>query len=763
MWWRNPDEAYEREWAEKVEQLARHNDRPFDEWFGGKDRVYFPFDPDHILGLSEEDEEIIELLEEEGYEVHDYRGGYCRKNRPDSFRPGNDQRIGKVLNRLRRKAIKEVEERWKQGLLHDMHREMRRTTKYFDRIISQFSYSPYRTATEIAKFLVVISQNPHDIARMSTGRNWESCMTLGSGSFHASVFDEVKSGGLIAYLIRSDDPEIDQPLSRIHIRRFQAISTASEQEGFSIAKTEDSVYGEDVEGFKEAVDEWIEQQQDEIPMGLYALQGGSYSDTYSNQRVLHIGGSWKLPSVEQVDELLRVYRGEGLEDVPYHKWVVTINDWVAWRDQHDDDNVQTEYTFYSEEDADEFVENHSLNQWDDWRHDEDSQLADSGEGPYWTLTNDDGEWIHEPLEIEKILVDERPDLQYKAAAKIIGAPKGMYPLELIKEFKFRYPGLQEVIRLRYPELFSDREIEKFSKYDLVKFVKALPEEKRQPHFANAEIKLQALLDDPAAYLIPCLVCEQPIDPTKDPVVPCSLPVREMVHHAKCGSVCELMQIEDDKRQGSTERRHSDYRWAFDHGPRDILDVYIEFRTYPFQRRAKRIPEPIIQKLVALPEKTYYLGEPLLRIHASIVHAFHMTDSDTPTVQRYYESLLPAWEYEFEPLPEQTVRRRLQLLKSRILEINNLGRAIAKLGENGQRFIPWIQARLDRLQRDFGPHVYHPSTCPTPPETFVPAPGQPSSREQAWKKVQRITERYLYILDSIESGRGRSTKYDWSWD
>lgn len=73
--------------------------------------------------------------------------------------------------------------------------------------------------------LVCISMHPYDIAGMSTDRGWTSCMNLTndpSESQTKHIKFDVKSNALIAYLINSDDKNIEKPISRILIKRFSA-------------------------------------------------------------------------------------------------------------------------------------------------------------------------------------------------------------------------------------------------------------------------------------------------------------------------------------------------------------------------------------------------------------------------------------------------------------------------------------------------------------------------------------------------------------
>ena len=77
---------------------------------------------------------------------------------------------------------------------------------YFNNIVNEFINSPLRIKKEEEQFSVVISQNPHDVAQMSTDRSWTSCMELGRRKpQEKDVFCEVREGGLVAYLINKND------------------------------------------------------------------------------------------------------------------------------------------------------------------------------------------------------------------------------------------------------------------------------------------------------------------------------------------------------------------------------------------------------------------------------------------------------------------------------------------------------------------------------------------------------------------------------
>lgn len=66
---------------------------------------------------------------------------------------------------------------------------------------------------------VVISRDALDIAAMSAGRRWRSCMSPGEFNYHY-VPEEIKAGTLVAYLVHRDDKDLRYPLMRVLLKPF---------------------------------------------------------------------------------------------------------------------------------------------------------------------------------------------------------------------------------------------------------------------------------------------------------------------------------------------------------------------------------------------------------------------------------------------------------------------------------------------------------------------------------------------------------------
>jgi len=137
------------------------------------------------------------------------------------------------------------------------------------------------------------SQNPHDVASMSTGRRWKSCKNLNNNDeLSNGIFCEVESGGFVAYLISSDDLEIQHPFARVWIRRFV------DSDNRSIAVVENEGYGVYGTDFLIAVEKWVNSKQGEIPLKNYELKGDRYSDSFTSS-----DGPWYKGNDKVIQEI----------------------------------------------------------------------------------------------------------------------------------------------------------------------------------------------------------------------------------------------------------------------------------------------------------------------------------------------------------------------------------------------------------------------------------------------------------------------------
>lgn len=256
---------YNKIYKKKVEELAKLNPKPFESWFGGKYRLYFPLNIESEPTKNEIDKEVEMALSSHGYKITDYVGGYCEKD-------GVKYRIGKIISKLKEQEVRESVNKI----------EEEEVLKRWAEVNTIFLNSPIRQIKNIDRNLfVVISQNPHDIAKMSFERRWTSCMKLtekeDDDDDNSNIYCEVPEGGLVAYLINKDDKSIENPLARISIRRFV------NDEGISIAVPEADVYGMNLPGFYEIVKEWTDEKNKtnmRTPVNTYSIRGRGSSETF---------------------------------------------------------------------------------------------------------------------------------------------------------------------------------------------------------------------------------------------------------------------------------------------------------------------------------------------------------------------------------------------------------------------------------------------------------------------------------------------------
>jgi hypothetical protein len=124
----------------------------------------------------------------------------------------------------------------------------------------------------------VFSRDHTDIAGIITDRGWVSCMDLDDGPTVNNKYipADIKNGAIIAYLIRENDKNIDNPLARILIKPYYYKN--------HMVLFPDNVYGTNVAGFREVVDKFCKFANSNSPEGNYRLRKSSYSDSHSDIR-----------------------------------------------------------------------------------------------------------------------------------------------------------------------------------------------------------------------------------------------------------------------------------------------------------------------------------------------------------------------------------------------------------------------------------------------------------------------------------------------
>jgi len=687
--------AYEQ-FENQIEMLSRQNPYPFKEWFseGQGGRIYIPFTPGtEQSSYAASDQEIIEVLQDKGCENVDFRKGYCLQG-------GRTFKIPKMLERIRKQEIIDLRQKQEQGQVYDFERDLNQINIYYNELLQQFINSPQRVSKGSEQFEVVISQNPHDVAKMSTDRGWTSCMELGQGSHHEDIFCEVQIGSLVAYLIKTEDWDIHNPLARIHIRRFE------NQQGKSIAMPEESVYGNEIPGFLEVVKEWISSRQIPITPGVYKRKGGRWSDTFGDEL---------LVSPDTVEGVIDWLEGKD-ENAKYSTW--TVNDELAqlyneesesnYRSQDDkiEDSTQT---FNTREEAEKYFSDVSsyTTEEEEWIRE---RLAEDFDFESWTRHNEDeSDYAIPRYKLEEDTFDHTKQMKRDALKTILETEKGKYTDKVIKKIHdelFEGLGRDDMKKLfaqRYPELVTEEDMTLIQENDMLGIIRALPEEQRGPYKQRYyDHAMRALDDITVLYDSYMQELSDSYEVTKNQSVLSSLSIRL------------LGRLDSEVFQ-------------------------------PIQELFKPIPEPLIKKMAnfamrALEDDVLgQYGETFLH---RVAHTFGITKSDTPTVQKFYESILPYWGETHSYFGDEY---------NKVINVGNVGLYIAWLEENGKQFIPFIREKLNQEQQrlnDITSSEERPSYIK---DTYI-------SRKKMSQKFKNNIENYLYILESLENNGKRSGKY-----
>lgn len=209
-----------REWSkhaniEFYDEMGKYF-KTFSDHSNNYNRIYFDLEVDNEDFEIVMPDEIEDFFGWYGYDIIDYRRGICRD------KDGREIKIGKLLNRLGE-----------------------------DRLLKTYNNSKQNMLKNIGDLQVVISRHPYDIIGMSTDRGWTTCHDLDDkryGGMHLyGLRNDLKSGVLVAYVIRKSDRNIKNPISRCLINR-----------GFSGLFVDGNVYGTNVPGFRDFLIDWVE-------------------------------------------------------------------------------------------------------------------------------------------------------------------------------------------------------------------------------------------------------------------------------------------------------------------------------------------------------------------------------------------------------------------------------------------------------------------------------------------------------------------------
>ena len=242
-----------------------------DKIFGkGVDRIHLPYDDSQDEKVTTENynrvpemrnmpgapihRTILSKLAAHGYKVEDYSTGLTHHE-------SDPKRKVKITAALQKIGAANTET--------GIHRSKSGSMMTYEQA---YAADPVRAAAKKDK-QIVITRNPYDVAGMSTGRGWTSCMNLESGSNRRYVKHDIGQGTLTAYLCTKEDNGINHPIGRVNLKKFSHLST-----GHTIFKPEESTYGTIPTTFRSKVENWATQNYPEKDAGIYMKHTDLYND-----------------------------------------------------------------------------------------------------------------------------------------------------------------------------------------------------------------------------------------------------------------------------------------------------------------------------------------------------------------------------------------------------------------------------------------------------------------------------------------------------
>lgn len=250
----------------RIKYKERYNDI-----FGGKMRLYFP-----VPGASANDmpashagsgvmTNITNLLSVGGYTQVNF------KTNTAVDKHGRTVRLGKAVGA----TIAQIDKMNKGDAFWDQFVDNgKRAYAQWERNNQAKAKDLQSQANDV---MVVISRHPYDVAGMSTGRDWTSCMNLNTGSNKNFIPMDIVNGTIIAYLTRTNDKNLQQPLARVLIKPFRNIENNSE----IMLGIENKTYppeAKSIPGWLEIVTQWVNDFNANASVGEYRIPDGMYQD-----------------------------------------------------------------------------------------------------------------------------------------------------------------------------------------------------------------------------------------------------------------------------------------------------------------------------------------------------------------------------------------------------------------------------------------------------------------------------------------------------
>lgn len=225
-------------------------------------RIYLPFT--HVQGYVPTPPPIENYLISIGYSVEDYKAGLARDSKSNRV-----IKIGKLLNQYKESSL-----------------------------LNLYQSDPTRIKPK--EYEIVISRHPYDLAGMSTGRGWTSCMSLDAVGDRGDLFipKDIKAGSIIAYLVKKGDRNISNPVARILIKPYVLVDGKE-----TILVADRTIYGHFIPGFLEQVQDWLDDAN-RGKSGVYSIHPGLYRQNDDEDLIVALGN---LDVAEASERTIKYY------------------------------------------------------------------------------------------------------------------------------------------------------------------------------------------------------------------------------------------------------------------------------------------------------------------------------------------------------------------------------------------------------------------------------------------------------------------------
>lgn len=272
-----------------------HHKEMFDSYNGTpirkENRLIFKQD----LVAPKVDTELKIHLKNHGWNIHDYHAGLASRTTTDMN--GNSKlevrKIGKVLQQTGGDKVSYSKPRDRLIKGSDGKPLVGSDGRYKSEKVPQtlldfYNNDPVRDATKV-EHNIVISRDLDDIAGMSSGRSWDSCMRLPNGIHeigginHHKIADDLEHSTLVAYSVKKGDDNIESPSGRLLIKKYHDAGNTH------VIYRPDKTYGDVPSGFHEQIESLMKKHYPSDTTKLYTLEKNIYDDGRERINPLKVG------------------------------------------------------------------------------------------------------------------------------------------------------------------------------------------------------------------------------------------------------------------------------------------------------------------------------------------------------------------------------------------------------------------------------------------------------------------------------------------